>query len=66
MEKINTSVKKFVAKSQNGRNEIQPFCERASAERGSPENDGKAQISGQQLFSLFTADIIREEKLFVR
>ena len=66
MEKIKTSVKKFVARAHSGINEIHPFCERASAERGSPENDGKAQISGQQLFSLFTADIIREQKVFVR
>ena len=66
MEKIKTSVKTFVARTTNGSNEIHPFCEKASAERGRPENDGKAQISGQQLFSLFTADIIREQKLFVR
>ena len=66
MEKIKTSVKKFAARATRGTNEIHPFCEKASAERGAPHNDGKAQISGQQLFSLFTADIIREQKLFVR
>ncbi|RYY20597.1 MAG: hypothetical protein EOO04_19750 [Chitinophagaceae bacterium] len=66
MEQTKTSVKKFVARSTNGSSEIQPFCETAAAERGSPENDGKAQISGQQLFSLFTADIIKSEKLFIR
>ena len=66
MEKTKTSVKKFVAKTAIVSNEIFPFCEKAAAERGSPEKEGKAQISGQQLFSLFTADIIKSEKLFVR
>ena len=66
MEKTKKSVKKFVAKTVNSSNGILPFCEKAAAERGAPEKEGKAQISGQQLFSLFTADIIKSEKLFVR
>jgi hypothetical protein len=66
MEKTRTSVKKIIAKTAIVSNEIFPFCEKAAAERGSPEKEGKAQISGQQLFSLFTADIIKSEKLFVR
>jgi hypothetical protein len=66
MEQTKTSVKKFVAKTASPSSEIFPFCEKASAERGSPENDGKAQISGQRLFSLFTADIIKSGKTFVR
>jgi hypothetical protein len=66
MEKIKSSVKKFVARASNSLNEIHPFCERASEERRSTSNDGNAQISGQQLFSLFTADIIKQEKVFVR
>ncbi|HTE26071.1 hypothetical protein [Flavitalea sp.] len=66
MEQTKTSVKKFVAKTASVSNEIYPFCEKAAAERGSPENEGKAQISGLQLFSLFTADIIKSGKLFVR
>ena len=66
MEQTKTSVKKFVAKTATVSSEIHPFCEKAAAERGAPEKEGKAQISGQQLFSLFTADIIRSEKIFVR
>ena len=66
MEKTRTSVNKIVAKTAVVSNEIYPFCEKAAAERGAPEKEGKAQISGQQLFSLFTADIIKSQKLFVR
>lgn len=66
MENIKSSVKKFVARASNSLNEIHPFCEKASDERRSTNNDGKGQISGQQLFSLFTADIINQDKVFVR
>lgn len=66
MEQTKTSMKKFVATTATRSNDILPFCEKAAAERGSPENEGKAQISGQRLFSLFTADIIKSEKTFVR
>ena len=66
MEEIKTSVKKFVARTSGSLNQIQPFCEKAAAERGCPEKEGRAQISGQQLFSLFTADIIKQNQPFVR
>jgi hypothetical protein len=66
MEKIKTSVKKFAARATSINGGIQPFCEKAAAERGCPEKDGHAQISGQQLFSLFTADIMKQDKIFIR
>jgi hypothetical protein len=66
MEKIKTSVKKFAARTSGNTSEILPFCEKAAPERGCPEKEGHAQISGQQLFSLFTADIIRQNRTFVR
>ena len=46
--------------------EILPFTERPAAERGTTLNDGIAQISACNLFQLFTADIIKANKIFIR
>jgi len=62
MENTKTNVKKITVSSF----EIFPFPERAAAERGTTQNDGKAQISACNLFQLFTADIIKAGKIFIR
>lgn len=66
MENVTRTVKSVMIRKSVNSKEILPFTEQAAAERGRPENEGKNGISACRLFSLFTADIIREDKLFVR
>ena len=66
MENTKTTVKKITITRVTSSFEILPFPERAAAERGTTANDGKAQISACNLFQLFTADIIKADKIFIR
>ena len=55
---------KHVVKPATARG-ILPFKERPSKPPADAQ-DGKANLAASELFSLFTADIIREQKLFTR
>jgi hypothetical protein len=45
---------------------IVPFTERPSDARNSAESNSRNQLLAADLFSLFTADIIKEDKIFTR
>jgi hypothetical protein len=46
--------------------DIIPFTERPSDARSSTESNSRDKLVAADLFSLFTADIIKEEKIFTR
>ena len=46
--------------------EILPFTERPSEPAGTPGKGKTAELAASDLFSLFTADIIKEEVVFTR
>ena len=45
---------------------IRTFHEQPNIERAAKENQTTGKLQASDLFSLFTADIIREQKLFTR
>ncbi len=66
MENVTRTVKKVIIRKSVNTKEIFPYMETASAERGRPEQDNADHLSACRLFSLFTADIIKQNKPFVR
>ena len=46
--------------------DIVPFTERPSDARSAAESNSRDKLVAADLFSLFTADIIKEQKIFTR
>ncbi|HEX6191380.1 MAG TPA: hypothetical protein VFZ42_03410 [Chitinophagaceae bacterium] len=58
---------KIISYLQNVKlNSIKPFMERPSTDRILEEQEKKNELCAADLFSLFTADIIKEKVIFTR
>jgi hypothetical protein len=58
--------KRTVKKPLNFLDGILPFTEKPSNEHMSQKEDAKNDLAASDLFSLFTANIIKEEVTFIR
>ena len=67
MENKGQEVDKEVSSSKIARSsDIIPFTERPSDARSSAVANSRDKLVAADLFSLFTADIIKEDKIFTR
>ena len=67
MPKKLKSVKQPIASlTRNSPGGILPFVERPSEERSQGGSTSRDGLEASELFSLFTANIIKEQKLFTR
>ena len=62
-KQINHRLSSIVKKTKSG---IHPFEEKPSEDKISHGGNGKDQLQASDLFSLFTANIIKEDKPFTR
>jgi hypothetical protein len=67
MEKKGQQADRDVSPSKIARSsDTVPFTERPSDARSSDESSSRDKLVAEDLFSLFTADIIKEDKIFTR
>jgi hypothetical protein len=66
MENIKSKTRRTIQRKTADMTIILPFVEQASAQRGRPEADTNDYFCASSLFCIFTADIIRQDKKFVR
>lgn len=66
MRKKSDKEKKHSAVTKSGEKVVRPFTELPSHSRLHEGPDAKQKLQASDLFSLFTANIIKEDKVFTR
>jgi len=66
MEKHEQEVDRASTLKISTSSDIVPFTERPSDARNSAESNSRDKLVAEDLFALFTADIIKKDKIFTR